>query len=167
MVLATIGRIAVRWSRPIEGTPKTVTVSREADGWYACCSCEGVPIQPLPATGLETGIALGVESFATLADGSQIAKPRSFRVAALHLKRAQRRVSRRQKGSCRRRKAVRRLARAHQQVRRARRAVQHQTAQAILRQYDTMYHEELQPANLVQHHHLATSIAAAGWSLNA
>jgi putative transposase len=59
---------------------------------------------------------------------------------------------------------VRRLARAHQQVRRARRDFQHKTAQAILRQYDTIYHEELQPANLVKQHHLATSIADAGWS---
>src|SRR5215472_1049444 len=76
LVLSKIGRIAVRWSRPLEGTPKTVTISHEADGWYACFSCEGVPIQPLPATGEETGIDLGLESFATLADGSQIANPR-------------------------------------------------------------------------------------------
>jgi hypothetical protein len=33
VVLSTIGRIAVRWSRPVQGTIKTVTVSREADGW--------------------------------------------------------------------------------------------------------------------------------------
>src|SRR5262249_3237205 len=32
LVLSKIGRIAVRWSRPIEGVPKTVTVSRQADG---------------------------------------------------------------------------------------------------------------------------------------
>src|SRR5690348_6620618 len=36
LVLSKIGRIAVRWSRPIEGRPKTVTLSREADGWYVC-----------------------------------------------------------------------------------------------------------------------------------
>jgi transposase len=39
LVLAKIGRIAVRWSRPVDGTPKTVTVSQEADGWYVCFSC--------------------------------------------------------------------------------------------------------------------------------
>lgn len=39
LVLAKIGRLAVRWSRPLEGTPKTVTVSKEADGWYVCISC--------------------------------------------------------------------------------------------------------------------------------
>ena len=55
LVLSKIGRIAVRWSRPLEGTPKTVTISREADGWYVCFSCADVPVQPLPATGQETG----------------------------------------------------------------------------------------------------------------
>ena len=48
LVLSKIGRIAVRWSRPMEGTPKTVTISREADGWYVCFSCADVPTQPLP-----------------------------------------------------------------------------------------------------------------------
>ena len=33
LVLSKIGRLAVRWSRPIEGTAKTVTISSEADGW--------------------------------------------------------------------------------------------------------------------------------------
>ena len=64
-----LGALRVRWSRPLEGTPKTVTISREADGWYACFSCADVPMQPLPPTGQETGIDLGLESFATLADG--------------------------------------------------------------------------------------------------
>src|SRR5262249_4846310 len=51
LVLAKIGRIAIRWSRPIEGHFKTVTVSKEADGWYVCCSCADVPTRPLPTTG--------------------------------------------------------------------------------------------------------------------
>jgi putative transposase len=90
LVLSTIGRVALRWSCPLHGRPKTVTISHEADGWYACFSCEGLPIQPLAATGQETGIDLGLESFATLSDGSQIANPRIFRVAERALKRAQR-----------------------------------------------------------------------------
>ena len=162
LVLSKIGRIAVRWSRPLDGTPKTVTISREADGWYVCFSCAEVPTKPLPLTGQETGIDLGLESFATLADGSQIASPRLFRVAELNLKRAQRRVARRKKGSHRRRKAVKLLARVHQKVRRARVDFHHEAALALVRQYDTIYHEDLQPANMVKNHHLAKRISDAG-----
>jgi putative transposase len=164
LVLAKIGRIAVRWSRPLEGTPKTVTISREADGWYVCLCCADVPIQPLPATGQETGIDLGIEAFATLSDGTRIFHPGWYRKAERALKTAQRRVSRRKKGSNRRRKAIRLLAKAHQTVRRQRQDFHHKTALALIRQNDTIYHEDLQTANMVRNHHLAKSIQDAGWS---
>src|SRR6478672_7406910 len=71
LVLSKIGRVPVRWSRPLEGTPKTVTISKEADGWYVCFSRADVPVQALPETGQETGIDLGIEAFATLSDGAR------------------------------------------------------------------------------------------------
>jgi putative transposase len=164
LVLATIGRIAVHWSRPVAGTIKTVTVSKEADGWYVSFSCAEVPVQPLPPSGQETGIDLGLEAFATLADGSRIANPRHYRKAEKALKKAQRRVSRRKKGSKRRQKAVRLLAKAHQKVKRQRRDFHHKTALALVRHYGTIYHEDLRVANLLRNHHLAKSISDAGWS---
>src|SRR5260370_15974482 len=97
-----MGRLSLHWSRPIAGTPKRVTIMREADDWYVAFSCAEVPSQPVPLTGQETGIDLGLESFATLADGSQVANPRIFRVAELNLKRAQRRGARREEGNTRR-----------------------------------------------------------------
>jgi putative transposase len=164
LVLSKIGRIAVRWSRPLEGTAKTVTISREVDGWYVCFSCADVPIRPLPPTGQETGIDLGIEAFATLSDGTRIFHPGWYRQAERALKTAQRRVSRRKKGSNRRRKAAALLAKAHQTVRRQRQDFHHKTALTLVRANDTIYHEDLQVRNMVKNHHLAKSIHDAGWS---
>jgi putative transposase len=163
LVLSKIGRISVHWSRPIEGTPKTVTVCKEADGWYVSVSCMDVPVQPLPETGQATGIDLGLESFATLADGTRILTPGCYRKAERYLAKCQRRVSKRQKSSHRRRKAISLLAKAHQTVRRQRTDFHHKTALQLVRQYDVIYHEELRVANMVRNHHLAKSIMDAGW----
>ena len=164
LVLSKIGRIAVHWSRLIEGTIKTVTVSKEADGWYACFSCADVPVQPLPPTGNETGIDVGLKVFLITADGEAVENPRHYRKAEKDLAKAQRRVARRKKGSHRRRKAVQILARKHQHVQRQRRDFHHKTALLLLRQYDTIYLEDLRVANMVQNPHLAKSISDAGWA---
>jgi putative transposase len=148
LVLSKIGRIAVRWSRPMAGTPKTVTISREADGWYVSFSCVEVPTQPLPLTGRQTGIDVGLKVFLMTAQGEQVANPRHYRTAEKALQQAQQRVFRRKKGSKRRKKAVQLLAKAHQHVKRQRADHHHKTALALVRQYDTIYHEAIQPANL-------------------
>jgi putative transposase len=164
LVLSKIGRIAVRWSRPIEDMPKTVTLSRKADGRYACFSCVDVPIPPLPSASQQAGVDLGKEAFATLSNGTRIFSPGWYRTAERALKTAHRRVSRRKKGSARRRKAVTRLAKAHQTVRRQRQDFHEKMALALARATDTIYHEDLQTANMVRNHHLAKSISDAGWA---
>jgi putative transposase len=164
LTLSKIGRIRLRLHRPLAGTPKTVTISREADGWYACISCAEVPIEPLPATGHETGIDVGLKVFLITADGEPVENPRHYRSAEKQLAKAQRRVSRRKKGSKRRRKAVQLLKRHHQHVQRQRRDFHHKSALDLLQQYDVIYLEDLQVRNMVRNQHLAKSISDAGWA---
>jgi putative transposase len=148
LVLSKIGRIAVRWSRPIAGSIKTVTISREADGWYVCFSCAEVPTEPLPLTGRETGIDVGLTVFLITAAGEVVGNPRYYRKAERELKKAQQRVARRKKGSNRRKKAVNLLAKKQQHVRRQRTDFHHKTALMLVRTYDVVYYEAIQPANL-------------------
>jgi putative transposase len=107
-----------------------------------------VPTEPFPLTGRETGIDVGVKVFLITAEGDRVANPRHYRKAERALKKAQQRVSGRKKGSTRRRKAVQVLTRKHQHVRRQRSDFQHKTALALVRQYDVIYVEAIQPANL-------------------
>jgi putative transposase len=182
LVLSKIGRIAVRWSRPIQGTIKTVTLAKEADGWYVSFACADVPTEPLPLTGQETGIDVGLKVLLITAEGDPTPNPRYYRKAEKQLKKAQRRVSRRKKGSKRRAKAVKQLAKRHQHMRRQRCDFHHKTALELVRAYDTISVEAIQPANLSrrpapqqnEHGHsvhngasqkagLNTSIQDAGW----
>jgi putative transposase len=110
-----------------------------------------------------TGIDLGIEAFATFSDGARSFNPGWYRKAERALKTAQWRVSSCKKGSHRRQKGVKSLARAHQTVRRQRQDFHHKTARALVGENDTIYHENLQPANMMWNHHLAKSIRDAGW----
>ncbi len=161
--LSKIGRIRIRLHRPLEGTPKTVTISREADGWYTSISCAEVPTEPLPLTGQETGIDVGLKVFIITANGEVVENPRHYRKAEKQVAKAQRRVSRRKKGSTRRKKAVALLRRKHQTIQRQRRDFHHKVALALLRRYDVISLEDLQVRNMARNHHLAKSISDASW----
>lgn len=164
LALSKIGTVRLCADRELEGTPKTCTIRRLADGWYACITCEVAP-EPLPATAETTGIDLGIESFATLSSGEQIANPRCLRRAEKRLKTAQRRLSRRQKGSERRKKARALLAKAHLKVKRARLDFCHQVARDLVERFDVLYVEALNIRGMVKNHPLAKAIADVGWGL--
>src|SRR5262249_24746900 len=136
---------------------------READGWYVSLSCADIPIQPLPPTGREMGIDVGLKVFLITPEGEAVENPRHSRRAEKQLAKAQKRLSRRKKGSKRREKARRLVAKKHHKVRRQRRVFHHQTALALVRQYDGLYVEDLRVANLVRNRHLSKSISDAGW----
>jgi putative transposase len=123
-----------------------------------------VSVQPLPTTRQETGIDCGIEAFATLSVGTRIFSPGWYRTAELALKSVQRRVSLRKKGRHRRSKAVVLLVKAHQKVKRQRADFHHKAALTLVRANDTIYHEDLQTANILRNHHLAKSISDVGWA---
>jgi putative transposase len=162
--LSKIGRIRVRLHRPLAGTPKTVTISKEAGGWYACISCADVPVEPRAHTGQQTGIDVGLTVFLLAADGHAVETPRHYRKAERHLAKAQRRVARRMHGSHRRRKAVVLLKRTHQTSARRRRDFHHKSARGLLQQYDVIYLEDLQVRTMVRTPRRAKSISDAGWA---
>ncbi len=160
--LSKIGRVRIVRHRRIEGEIKLCTVKRRADGWYGLFSV--VCGDPEPSTTRNpVGIDMGLESFATLSTGERIENPRYLRTSEGDLKVAQRKVSRRKKGSRRRRKAVQQLRRVHLRVHRARKSFHFTEAYRLVRRFNPIIVERLNIKNLVRNHCLAKSIADASW----
>jgi putative transposase len=160
--LSGIGRVPVRWHRPLEGVVKSLRIIKKADGWYACFSCE-VAAQPLPATGQSIGVDVGIESLLTLSDGSHIENPKWYRSEQKKLRVLQRKVARRKKGGMNRRKAVKRLQTQHQRIENTRKDFLNKVAHGLVQNYDHIVLEDLRIKNMVRNHHLSKSILDAGW----
>src|SRR6202045_902892 len=105
---------------------------------------------------------VGLDSFAVLSDGTPIKNPRWYRKAQAKLRRAQRRVARRRKGSKRRLKAVAVLQNIHEHVANQRRDFQHKEAMKLVQRYGVIAVEDLTvkgPAGGL----LAKSVQDGGW----
>lgn len=161
--LTKIGPIKIKLHRPIEGKIKTVTIHRQADGWYALFACEVEP-KVLPASDESVGVDLGLESFAITSGGEFFPSPKYLKKAEKNLKRLHRQVDRRKKGSNRRKKAVNQFAKAHLHVADQRKDNAHKVARSLVNRYGTIAVEDLAVANMVKNHHLAGAISDAGWS---
>jgi putative transposase len=90
LVVSKVGRIKILLHRPLEGIPKTATIRRTATGkWVVSFSCEWEPT-PLPPTGQEAGIDVGLKVFAMPSAGNPVETPRFFRREERALAKAQR-----------------------------------------------------------------------------
>ncbi len=157
-----IGRIAVRWHRPVKGEIKTLRIRRQAGSWYASFNCDAKP-EFLPSTGAEVGIDVGIASLLSTSDGKHIENPTWYRSEQGRLRILQRRVARRKLGGANRRKAVQALARQHEHVANRRTDFLRKLVYDLISRYDRIAVEDLQIPNMVRNPHLAKSILDAGW----
>ncbi|MDG2990973.1 transposase [Candidatus Synechococcus calcipolaris G9] len=144
---------------------KRVRIVRRADGYY-CQFCIAVDREvTTDPTGNALGIDLGLKYFLAGSDGCTVENPRCLRKSEQALKRLQRQISRKAKGSKNRIKARKRLAKKHLQISRQRKDFVVKTARALILSSDLLAYENLQVRNMVKNHSLAKSISDASWGM--
>lgn len=170
--LARIGDVPVAWSRNLPAAPTSVTVIKTADGrYFASFVVETDPDNGgehlAPAVDqdggdVELALDLGLNAFATDQHGNTITNPRVLRRAERRLKKAQRALSRKVKGSVNRGKARARVARLHARVSDTRMDWLHKVTTSMIRENQAVYLEDLSIKGLSRTR-MAKSIHDASW----
>jgi putative transposase len=162
--LSKIGNVKVRLSRelPKDALVKICSIKRSVSGWFAAITFEYDPIA-LPKSELSIGIDVGIQNFAALSDGTMISNPRFYECGQDELRIAQRKVSRRVKGSNSRRKAVILLRKAHERIANRRNDFLHKTTTNLVNRFGTIVVENLNVKGLSQGI-LSKQVHDASWS---
>ena len=162
--LSKVGRINFVNHREIEGDIKTLSVKKTKSGeWYITISVEKEDIVPFTNGKEAVGMDLGIDKYATLSDGSMLQNKHISQQQRNMLKRLQKKISGRKKGSSNRRKAVRRFARYSGHISRIREDHLHKLSHNLVHSYSFIAYEELGIANMVRNRHLAKSISESSW----
>ena len=148
--LQGIGQVKVHVHRQAQGRVKTLQVKRQGRRWVLVLSCDDVPTNPLPATGAQSGVDVGVVTYATLSDGTTVANPRWARQEAGRLEVAQQRLARAKRGSKNRAGRRETVAARHRKVANRRKDFHHKQARALAARYDLLVVEDLTIANMLR-----------------
>ncbi|WP_394618417.1 RNA-guided endonuclease InsQ/TnpB family protein [Lentzea sp. JNUCC 0626] len=159
--------LEIVWSRPLPPgvVPSTVTVSRDAAGrWFVSLLCEDPSVTALPAVDSVVGIDAGLEHLPIFSTGEKISNPQHERRDRERLVRAQRALSRKQKGSDNQARARLRVARTYARIADRRRDHLHKVTTRLVRENQTLVIEDLAVRNMMTNHNLARAIGDASWS---
>ena len=130
--LPKIGWVRLRLSRPIEGEIRNVSVSREGERWYASIQTLSADVAPSIDLKPTLGLDLGINVFAAGSDAQMIEPLNAYKLHQCRLRRYQRAVSRKVKGSANRKKAIKQLGNFHRKIARIRSDWLHQLTSSLV-----------------------------------
>ena len=161
--LPVIGWIRMREEVRFSGPLKRATVSCDGGRWFVALMIDTDDVQPVAHPEAAVGIDLGVTTLATLSTGEVIEGPKSHKVALARLRRANKAMARKRRGSRNARKAKARLGRLHRRVAAIRRDATHKLTTRIAKTYAVIGIEDLNVRGMVRNRHLARAVSDGGF----
>jgi putative transposase len=161
--LPKIGSVKIKQSRDIEGSIKRVTISKTASGkYYVSILCD-VEVKPLPKNNNKIGIDVGLSTFAVCSDGAVVENPKHLRKCEKKLKRLQKDLSRKKRGSANRDKTLIKLAKMHEKIANQRKDFLQKLSSKIINENQVIVIEDLRISNMMKNDKLSKSIGEASW----
>lgn len=162
--LPKLGFVKFRKSREVLGNIRSATVSKNILGrYYISVLCE-TEIQKLPEVDSQIGIDLGLKDFCIISNNTKIPNPKYLRQSEQKLIKAQRKLSKRVKGSNNRFKQQKVVFKLHEKIRNQRLDFLHKLSTKLINENQVICLEDLQVKNMVKNHCLAKSISDVSWS---
>lgn len=160
--VAKLGRLEVRWSRVIRTPPSSITITKDAAARYFVTLTVEEARSKLPPAEAAAGADLGLKTPAALSTGEQIAPLKVLKGGLGALRKAQRALSRRVKGSGRRDRQRLKVARLHARVADARKDYLDKVTTGLVQRFGMIVIEDLNVRGVVKNRRLARSISEAG-----
>lgn len=136
-------------------------ISRTANKWFVAIKCE-IEKPTVEANRPTVGVDIGIKELAVTSDGKVFSNPKAYRRMSKRLKRLQRAVSRKAKGSRNRSKAIDVLARIHARVANIRKDAIHKLTTYLAKNHSIVRIEDLHIKAFLKNHKLAGAIADCG-----
>jgi putative transposase len=163
--LPKLGFVRCRYSRHVEGRIVSATVSKNPVGkYFVSLLCTEVEMPQLPKTGFSVGLDLGLKDMFTPSDGDPTPNCKFARSQQNKMRRLQRSLSRKTRGSHNCHKARSKVAKLHEQIANQRRDFFHTTSIQLIKKYDLIAIETLKVKNMLKNRKLSKAISDVSWS---
>lgn len=156
--------IKIKQHRLFDGLIKSCTISQTPSGKYfiSILVNEEDTIK-LEKTNKKIGIDLGIKDFAVTSDGQTIENPKFLRKSEERLKKLQKDLSRKEKGSINRSKARIKVAKLHEKITNQKKDFLHKLSSKLIRENQSIVIEDLKVSNMLKNHKLAKAISEVSW----